>query len=232
MASLEVLKGTGRELTKVEVSIPEEFNAHTVESAWSLGDTATLHERRVPRRIDDLAVSKTMPARHALTLGLQSPDDDIKKSLLEDLEHGQMEGAATDFVPLLLLFTRARQNNYEFRDSGRRKIQGEPMLVLRYRQVAGEDAFTEFRDNSEQRHPAQGEIWFRETDCLPLRITLNSEEALSVKYVLRNEAEVNYTPTRFGLAPATVIHRQFLNRDMLVENVFRYSDYSGRTVSP
>ena len=39
-------------------------------------------------------------------------------------------------------------------------------------------------------------------------------------YILRNEAEVNYTPTRFGLAPSTVIHRQFLNQDLLVENRF------------
>ena len=137
-----------------------------------------------------------------------------------------------DFVPLMLLFTEGRQANYAFSYAGQNKIDGEPMLVLRYKHVAGDEAFTEFRDRSEKRYPAEGDIWFRQSDLLPLRITLSTEEVLSVRYILRNEAEVSYTPGKFGLAPATVTHRQFLNQDLLVENKFTYSDYTGPVAIP
>jgi hypothetical protein len=132
----------------------------------------------------------------------------------------------------MLLFTEARQANYTFSYAGLNKIDAQPTLVLRYKQVAGDQAFTEFRDRSEKRHPVEGDIWFRQSDLLPLRITLIAEEVLSVRYILRNEAEVNYTPTKFGLVPAIVIHRQFLNRDLLVENKFSYSDYTGPVAIP
>jgi hypothetical protein len=61
---------------------------------------------------------------------------------------------------------------------------------------------------------------------------VNTQEKLTSKYTLRNEAEIDYQPTPYGMAPATVLHRQLLNRDLLVENRFRYTDYHGRTFLP
>jgi hypothetical protein len=237
VASLDVLKASfspssGREIKKIKVHIPEEFATHRVSSSWGLSAAGPIHEVRTVRTLDDTPVEAAKTARHALTLGLQAPDDATKKKLLEDLERGILQGAIADFVPIMLLFTEARQANYTFLDAGQNKIDTEPVLVLRYKQVAGDRAFTEFRDRSEKRHPAEGDIWFRQSDLLPLRITLSAEELLSVRDILRNEAEVNYTPSSFGLAPATVIHRQYLNRDLLVENIFSYSDYTGRAVIP
>ena len=224
IASLQVLKGSARDIKKLDVQLPSEFVLHRVESSWTLGTASPLHEARTVRTIDSLPVDPSHEARHALTLGLQSPDDDSKKKTLEQLEGGRLQGAAADFAPMLLLFTAARQRDYAFSASCDTR--------LRYRQIAGDDAFTEFRDRSERSHPAEGEIWFRESDLLPVRVTLNAEEVLAVGYILRNEAEVNYTPTRFGLAPSTVIHRQFLNQDLLVENRFSYSGYTGREALP
>jgi hypothetical protein len=43
---------------------------------------------------------------------------------------------------------------------------------------------------------------------------------------------VIYCPTPFGLAPSTVLHRQYLNEDLLVENSFRYSAYNGKAWLP
>lgn len=237
VASVDVLKGSfspasGREIKKMKVRLPEQYASHRVSSAWGLSAAGPIHEVRTIRTVDDNPVEATRAARHALTLGLQTPDDDTKKRLLEDLEGGTLQGAVADFVPIMLLFTEARQTNYMFSYAGQNKIDAEPMLVLRYKQVAGGEAFTEFRDRSEKRHPAEGDIWFRQSDLLPLRITLSAEEILSVRYILRNEAEVNYTPSKFGLAPATVIHRQFLNRDLLVENKFSYSEYTGPVAIP
>jgi hypothetical protein len=238
VASVDVLKGSfspasGREIKKMKVRLPEQYASHRVSSAWGLSAAGPIHEVRTIRTLDDNPVEATRAARHALTLGLQTPDDDTKKKLLEDLEDGTLQGAVADFVPLMLLFTEGRQARITRSVMpGQNKIDGEPMLVLRYKQVAGDEAFTEFRDRSGKRYPAEGDIWFRQSGLLPLRITLSTEEVLSVRYILRNEAEVSYAPRKFGLAPATVIHRQFLNQDLLVENKFTYSDYTGPVAIP
>jgi hypothetical protein len=71
----------------------------------------------------------------------------------------------------------------------------------------------------------EGKIWLREDDLIPLRITLTSERLISKKDVVGTEAEVAYSPSQFGLAPSSVAHRQFLNHDLLVENLFSYSGY-------
>ncbi len=232
VASVDILKGSAREIKKVEVHLPEAFSSHRVASSWGLSATGPIHEVRTIRTVDYTPVDVMHETRHALTLGLQAPDDDTKKRLLENLEGGTLQGAIADFVPILLLFTEVRQANYTFSYTGQNKIEAEPMLVLKYKQIGGDQAFTEFRDRSEQHHPAEGDIWFRQSDLLPLRITLSAEEVLAVRYILRNEAEVNYTPTKFGLAPAAVIHRQYLNQDLLVENKFSYSDYTGPVAIP
>jgi hypothetical protein len=224
LASIDILKGSEKDLKKIEVHLPEEFTSHEVESTWGLTQEGVLHESRKLRRIDSKPVGTQVSSRHALTLAPQSPDDDAKKRLLEDLEHGQLHGAAADFAPMLVLFTAARQSDFEFSPAG--------PGILRYKQIGGDDAFTEFRDRAEKHARAEGNIWFRQPDLLPLRITIANTEQLSVDYVLRNEAEVNYTPTPYGLAPSLVVHRQFLNEDLLVENKFRYSDYTGRPLLP
>ena len=233
IASVDVLKGSEKDIRKMQVRLPEVFLVHQVKSSWRLGESNPIHEIRTIRSVDDVPTAAVSNVRHALTLQPQSPDDTGKKALLEDLEAGTLEGAALDFAPILLLFTEAHKSNYSFKLAGVRWANTpDAMLVLRYRQIGGDGVFTEFRDRSEQRHPAQGEIWLRQSDLLPLKVTLITEEVLSVHYILRNEAEVNYTPTPYGLAPSTVIHQQFLNQDLLVQNRFRYSDYSGRQAIP
>ena len=103
---------------------------------------------------------------------------------------------------------------------------------FRGRQISGAAGVTEFRERSLAQHRAEGQIWLRSGDLIPLRITVETEEVLSTRYKLRNEAEVNYKPTRFGLAPATIVHKQYLNEDLLVENCFSYSGYNGRAPIP
>jgi hypothetical protein len=226
----------GRERIKYKnFRIPSGFRIHEVISDYSFGQIGTppvIHEVRTVVTFDNMPVHGGAEVRHALTLGLKSPDDETKKKILEDLEHNQLTGAVTDFGPVLLLFTTARQKHYSFAFKGRRDLLSEPFFIVHYQQVSGVQGVTEFRERAEERHPAEGEIWMREKDMLPLRITVNTAEVLSTKYTLRNEAEVNYQPTPFGLAPAAIIHKQSLNDNLLVENNFSYSDYHGRTPNP
>ena len=75
----------------------------------------------------------------------------------------------------------------------------------------------------------EGEIWFRHSDLLPIRIIMFTEAPLGGNLTVRDEAVVDYTPTEFGLAPARVDYMQFLGADLLVENDLQYSGYQRLT---
>jgi hypothetical protein len=226
----------GRDGVKyTDFRIPRDFHTHQIVSIYSFGQIGTppvLHEVRTVVTLDNIPIHDEAAVRHALSIGMKSADDETKKKMLEDLEHSRLTGAVTDFGQVLLLFAPARQNHYKFAFKGQRSLGSEAFFILHYRQISGAEGLTEFRDRTEERHLPEGEIWLRQKDLLPLRITLNTTEALSSKYTLRNEGEVNYQPSSFGLVPATVAHRQYLNKDLLVENNFSYSDYHGRTATP
>ena len=226
-------------MKRITFTIPEEFQTHEVVSDYSfaaVGDSPGFDEVRAILTVDKLPVDAAANTRHALTMaqadGTDSPDDLTKKRLLEDLEQTQLQGSVVDFGPILLVFTTARQRDFEFRPAGRKSLPSGPVFLLNYRHVSGPTAVTEFRERTETRHPCSGQIWLREQDLVPRRITVITEEILTTKYTVRNEAEIDYRPTPFGLAPATVVHRQYLNQDLLVENQFVYTDYHGRTFLP
>jgi hypothetical protein len=229
--SMQILKkGRHEHLKNVAFTIPQEFQTHEVVSEYSFGvagDASGFHEIRKVLTVDTIPVTPDK-SRHTLTLDSNSPDDETKKSLLEDLEHTQLQGSVVDFGPMLLLFTKQKQADFEFRSAGHKA----GVFVLNYRQISGPTSVTEFRERTEMKHPLSGQIWLRETDLVPTRITVTTEEVLTTKYTLSNEAEIDYQPTPYGLAPSTVVHRQYLNQDLLVENQFRYTDYHGRTFIP
>lgn len=228
-------RGRHHEIKEAVFTIPPDFQTHEVVSDYSLasiGDPPSFHEVRHTLTIDAVSADDAAPTRHTMTLGITAPDDETKKDLLEQLERGQLQGAAVDFAPMLLLFKASRQSEYTFKSTGRHTIDSESIFVVKYRQLAGDAGLTDFRERSATKQPFEGEIWLRESDLVPARITLETEELLSPKYTLRNEAEIRYRASPFGLVPATVVHRQYLNQDLLVENQFRYSDYNGKPLIP
>ncbi len=222
------------ELRDVSFTLPEEFQTHEVVSAYRFGTkpgSTGFHEIRAITMIDGKPPVDANP-RHAMTLGLQRPDDGAKKELLENLEQDRLVGAAADFGPMLLLFTESGQRGYRFKVLGAERLGRDPAYVLGYRQVSGPGAVAEFREREEVLHAAQGKIWFRQSDLLPLRITFEADEVVAPKFILRNEADITYRPTPYGLAPELVLHRQYLNQDLLVENRFTYSAYNGMSIIP
>jgi hypothetical protein len=224
----DVLKGKKDETKDLEIKLPQEFRVHQVISNYGLaemGDAHVLHEIRTIVTIDGRDVTDASEARHALTIGLQSADDRTKRKLLENLEHRQLEGAVTDFGQLILLFTKRHQNDYDFVAAGQQLLGDEPAAVFEYRQVSGAQGLTIFKERTQTRQPTHGQIWFRLRDLLPLRITLNTVEVVSKKFTIRTEATVHYIPSRFGLVPDRVTHKQYLNSDLMVENDLRYADF-------
>lgn len=230
---IEILRNRRDKIRSLDVALPTEFRTHHVVSGYALaeiGESRALHEMRTIVTMDGRNLTTADQAHHALTIGLQSPDDETKRRLLEDLERNQLEGAVTDFGPLILLFRRSLQKDYYFTRAGKRNLSEEPVSVLDYHQISGAQGLTVFKERTEEKQPASGEIWLRQQDLLPLRITMTTEERLAKKYLIRTESTVDYMASPFGLVPSHVVHKQFLHGraakdDLMVEDDFHYSDF-------
>lgn len=88
------------------VQLPSRFRTHVVISDYALGQIGkarAIHEIRSILTIDGRTISSADEARHALAIGVQSEDDELKHRLLENFERNRLEGAVTDFGQLLLL---------------------------------------------------------------------------------------------------------------------------------
>jgi hypothetical protein len=214
------------------VKLPPEFRTHVVISDYALGQIGAahaIHEIRSILTIDGRTISPADEARHALAIGIQSEDDELKHRLLENFERNRLEGAVTDFGQLLLLFNAAARPHYTFKMGRQRRLNGVPMIALEYTQISGSSGLTVFHERTMDVRATHGEIWLRTGDLLPMRIIMDAETPVTGTLQVRNNAVVDYTPTPFGLAPAHIRHLQFLGPDLLVENDLQYSGYQRLT---
>jgi hypothetical protein len=214
------------------VQLPSRFRTHVVISDYALGQIGkarAIHEIRSILTIDGRTISSADEARHALAIGVQSEDDELKHRLLENFERNRLEGAVTDFGQLLLLFTAAARPHYTFKMGHKRRLKGVPMIALEYTQTSGTTGLTVFHDRTMNVRSTHGEIWLRTEDLLPMRIIMDAETPVAGTLKVRDNAVVDYTPTAFGLAPAHIHHMQFLGPDLLVENDLQYSGYQRLT---
>jgi len=214
------------------VKLPPKFRTHVVISDYALGQigkTRAIHEIRSILTIDGRTVSPAEKARHALAIGIQSEDDELKHRLLENFERNRLEGAVTDFGQLILLFNAAARPHYAFTMGHERRLNGVPMIALQYTQTSGATGLTVFHERTMNVRSTHGEIWLRTEDLLPLRIIMDAETPVTGALQVRDNAVVDYTPTPFGLAPAHIHHMQYLGPDLLVENDLQYSGYQRLT---
>lgn len=217
---LDIVKGSRDAPRLLDIKLQDDFRTHRVASSYRLteiGSSRVLHEIRRITDFDGRPVAQTLEVRHALSAGMEGDEDRTRKAFLENFEQQQLEGAVTDFGQLILLFSEQGQKDYEFRFRSPR--------TLLYRQVSGNHGLTTFRDRSTEREATEGGIEFSPEYLLPVRITLATSRRLTKKDAVRTEASVEYSASRFGLVPSKVIHRQFLNRDLLVENVFTHTNW-------
>lgn len=184
-----------------------------------------LHEFRQVISVDGRKIATAEKARRTLTLGIKSEDDRMKKRMLEEFEKYGLIGAVVDFGQLIGLFSNRQIRNYEFTFGGGGRIGADTMLVLSYRQIAGPDILTIFRGREAIRQQLQGEVWFRQPDGLPLRITMISSRTED-KIPISDEAVVDYAPSSHGVVlPASVVHRGFYGGQLITENTFRYTPF-------
>jgi hypothetical protein len=185
----------------------------------------SLHEFRQIVSVDGKDSTASAEALAKFRATLDAKNDKAKQSLLDNFEKATLSVAATDFGQLVLLFTRANLPKYNFDLKPRQQVGADRALVIAFQQNAGGEALRITEPGRKVNQPLSGELWVRESDYQPLRITLTSTH-LDEGDEIRDEARVDYAPRPGSIfLPASVTYRRYLKNTMIVENIAEYSDW-------
>lgn len=197
-------------------------------SVGALKDSASgdLVEFRQVISIDGRRVQTPEHARHALSLGIQSADDRVRKRMLEDFAKNGLVDVATDYGLILLAFTKRGQENIRMTPDASAQMGVEPALVFRWKQTTSAGGELEFHGRQSARRALEGALWVRRSDGLPLRIEAWAEYLDRDRHKIRDEATVEYAMSAHGfLTPASVLHRHRIDGQILTENRYRYEPF-------
>src|SRR5450759_2578500 len=193
-----------------------------------------LTELRQVISVDGRRVQSPERARHALSLGITSPDDRIRKRMLEDFASHGLVDIATDYGIFLLAFSKRGLENMKVVLAGEEQVGADAAWVLNWQQTSADGGLLEFLGNQVSRVALQGRLLVRKSDGLPLRIqswTEHSQDATSIllqtwsghpqaSLRVRDEATVDYIQSAHGfLTPASVVHRHLVDGRVITENL-------------
>jgi hypothetical protein len=184
-----------------------------------------IREIRQVALVDGKPVKKRGDALKELADSVMAADDKQRRKMLESFEKHGLQGVAVDFAPVLQMFAGEKMQKFEFIYQRMDRVGGGPAAVYRFEQIDGAGGVTVFSDGKPIRLKLRGEVWVRPDDGVPARIVLDSEFEEG-KSKMRDVTFVDYGQSELGpLLPMTVGHRQFRDRSILVQDVFRYSGY-------
>jgi hypothetical protein len=233
----------GKKATAAEP--PPRLVVRQIVSEYSVGTikesaVQNLTELRQVISVDGRKVQTVERARHALSLGITSPDDRIRKRMLEDFARYGLVDIATDYGIFLLAFNKRGQQNMKVALAGEEQIGADAAWVLSWQQTSPEGGMLEFLGNQASRVALRGRLFVRKSDGLPLRIQSWSEQPQDATSALlqtwsghpqatqkvRDEATVDYVRSAHGfLTPASVIHRHLVDGKVVTENLYRYAPF-------
>jgi len=192
-------------------------------SVGTLKESASnnLVEFRQVISVDGRKVQSEEKARHALSLGVTSPDDRIRKRMLEDFARNGLVDLATDYGIILLAFSKRLQENLDTALAGEAQVGTDDAWVIAWKQRDTSAGMLEFRGNQAARRILQGTLMVRKSDGLPLRIEARSEHDK-----ILDEATVDYVLSAHGfLTPVSVIFRHVVDGQLVTENHYRYEPF-------
>jgi hypothetical protein len=184
-----------------------------------------LHEFRLVLSVDGKPAMPEAAALRKFERILSSKDDRARTELQEDFAQANLTVTATDFGQLVLLFTRANLPKYTFERDTTTLIGADRVVVIKFRQSAGHEALRIEEPGKQVKAPLSGQLWVRESDYQPLRITLTATRQEEGQEI-RDEARVDYALNGAGAAlPASVVYRRYVHDELRVENNSQYSDW-------
>lgn len=212
-------------------------------SVGALKDSAlqNLTEFRQVISVDGRKVQSPERARHTLSLGITSPDDRLRKRMLEDFARHGLVDVATDYGILLLAFSKRGLENMKITPAGEDRVGADAVWVLDWEQTSPNAGMLEFVGNQATRRALGGRLFVRKSDGLLLRIqswTQPEAESLDhllkkwsdkpqpVVHAIRDDATVEYVRSPHGfLTPASVSHRHLVDGQVITENLYRYEAF-------
>ena len=201
--------------------IVSEYSVGTLKES----NSPDLVEFRQVVSVDGRRVQSAEHARHALSLGIQSQDDRVRKRMLEDFAKHGLVDVATDYGLILLAFTKRGLENMQVQPAGETRVGTEEALVFSWRQTSAAGGELEFFGNQSVRRPLQGMLYVRKSAGLPLRVQAWAEHP-DEKRMIRDEAAVEYALSTHGfLMPASVVHRHLVDGELKTENLYRYEPF-------
>jgi hypothetical protein len=184
-----------------------------------------LHEFRQVVSVDGKPVVSEAAGLEKFRAILAAPDDRARKLLQSDFDKTGLAIAAVDFGQLILLFTRTNLQKYTFEAHSTGLIGADRAVVIAFRQNTGAESFRIVEAGKQVNEPLSGELWVRDSDFMPLRITLTVSRREQLEEI-RDEARVDYEVKAGGtLLPASVVYRRYRSDELSVENVYEYSDW-------
>jgi hypothetical protein len=207
------------------------FQEREIVSEYSFGSVAeapnALLELREVVSVDGRSVAGHHKARESLTMGIRSNNDKAKKKMLQRFRKHGLEGAATDFGQVILLFRRPNLDNYTYSLGRTAWLGADTVQVVNFRQVVGPEAFTIFHGRKATKAGIEGELWVRQRDNLPLRVILRTSQPVDGgKQIIEHTGIVTYQPSSYGvILPVLVRYNTTIDGEMLMANTASYEDY-------
>src|SRR6202142_1450615 len=135
---------------------PPRLLVREIISEYSVGTlkesvVQNLTELRQVISVDGPKFQRPERARHALSLGITSPDDRIRKRMLEDFARHGLVDIATDYGILLLAFSKRGLSNMKVVLAGEEQIGTDAAWVLKWQQTSPDGGLLEFLGNQASR---------------------------------------------------------------------------------
>ena len=189
------------------------------------GDPGNIREFRRVLSVDGRPVEESRKAVETLAKSIHSDDDQARLRLLQAFAKHGLVGTITDIGQIILLFERRNLQRFEFQPAGSTMIGAERCWIFRYEQLEGPEQVTVWQGSRLMRAKLAGQIFARQSDYLPIRITFASVVGQDQK-AIREGAQVEYAQSRYGsLVPVSVVHREYRNGALITENLFSYSSF-------
>jgi hypothetical protein len=176
--------------------------------------------------VDDAPIQSPESARRALSLGMQSADDRIRKRMLEEFAKYGLVDIATDYGLILLAFSKRGVENMEIRLDGETQVGADEVAILSWKQKTSAGGELEFHGKQATHRALAGKLWVRRSDGLPMRIQAWAESVDRAKHRIRDEGSVDYVRSSHGfLTPVSVLHRHLVDGVAMTENLYKYDPF-------
>ncbi|HLK61860.1 MAG TPA: hypothetical protein VKU19_00375 [Bryobacteraceae bacterium] len=212
------------EVPKPRIAVREVVSEYSV-GALKDSENGNLVEFRQVVSVDGRTIQSTDNARRALSLGVHSADDRLRKRMLENFAKHGLVDVATDYALLLLAFSKRGIEQMDLQVGGEAQVGVDTATVIRWQQKSSEGGELEFHGRQVAHRALQGDLWVRKSDGLPLRISAWAEHS-DARHQIRDEGTVDYVMSPHGfLTPASVVHRHIVDGSAVTENLYRYQPF-------